>query len=126
MVVRRSGATTSTQLARGELTESGQYPGRYTARVPRFSDEVEEVAVLFEVTCPGGNVESARLDTYIDPSGTVSDPFGDPVPGAQVVLRRSDDPGGPFVTVADGSRSEERRVGKECDSTCSSRWSPYH
>src|SRR3546814_8560806 len=25
-----------------------------------------------------------------------------------------------------GVRSEERRVGKECVSTCSSRWSPYH
>src|SRR3546814_15345026 len=26
----------------------------------------------------------------------------------------------------DASRSEERRVGKECVSTCRSRWSPYH
>src|SRR3546814_14052552 len=26
----------------------------------------------------------------------------------------------------DGSRSEERRVGKECVSTCRSRWSPSH
>src|SRR3546814_12677840 len=26
----------------------------------------------------------------------------------------------------DGFRSEERRVGKECVSTCRSRWSPYH
>src|SRR3546814_14459800 len=25
-----------------------------------------------------------------------------------------------------GKRSEERRVGKECVSTCRSRWSPYH
>ena len=25
-----------------------------------------------------------------------------------------------------GSRSEERRVGKECWITCRSRWSPYH
>src|SRR3546814_6815485 len=25
-----------------------------------------------------------------------------------------------------GARSEERRVGKECVSTCRSRWSPYH
>src|SRR3546814_4906469 len=25
-----------------------------------------------------------------------------------------------------GRRSEERRVGKECVSTCRSRWSPYH
>src|SRR3546814_19678959 len=26
----------------------------------------------------------------------------------------------------DSGRSEERRVGKECVSTCRSRWSPYH
>src|SRR3546814_3914825 len=26
----------------------------------------------------------------------------------------------------DWQRSEERRVGKECVSTCRSRWSPYH
>src|SRR3546814_15024484 len=26
----------------------------------------------------------------------------------------------------DAQRSEERRVGKECVSTCRSRWSPYH
>src|SRR3546814_20752234 len=26
----------------------------------------------------------------------------------------------------EGVRSEERRVGKECVSTCRSRWSPYH
>src|SRR3546814_14689995 len=25
-----------------------------------------------------------------------------------------------------GARSEERRVGKECVSTCRARWSPYH
>ena len=25
-----------------------------------------------------------------------------------------------------GYRSEERRVGKECDLSCRSRWSPYH
>src|SRR3546814_15412492 len=29
-------------------------------------------------------------------------------------------------TAAPASRSEERRVGKECVSTCRSRWSPYH
>ena len=25
-----------------------------------------------------------------------------------------------------GARSEERRVGKECEDLCRSRWSPYH
>src|SRR3546814_3362448 len=28
--------------------------------------------------------------------------------------------------IAPQRRSEERRVGKECVSTCRSRWSPYH
>src|SRR3546814_8052211 len=40
----------------------------------------------------------------------------------------------PLVNLIDGAggtvtsmrRSEERRVGKECVSTCRSRWSPYH
>src|SRR3546814_16771158 len=31
-----------------------------------------------------------------------------------------------FPSVGGGWRSEERRVGKECVSTCRSRWSPYH
>src|SRR3546814_20913982 len=34
-----------------------------------------------------------------------------------------------YAAIADGSspgRSEERRVGKECVSTCRSRWSPYN
>src|SRR3546814_16933869 len=30
------------------------------------------------------------------------------------------------VEIAVAHRSEERRVGKECVSTCRSRWSPYH
>src|SRR3546814_16871025 len=32
----------------------------------------------------------------------------------------------PQIQGGGGSRSEERRVGKECVSTCRSRWSPYH
>src|SRR3546814_16749032 len=31
-----------------------------------------------------------------------------------------------FCLVLQIVRSEERRVGKECVSTCRSRWSPYH
>src|SRR3546814_13816151 len=32
----------------------------------------------------------------------------------------------PALAAAMVSRSEERRVGKECVSTCRFRWSPYH
>ena len=31
-----------------------------------------------------------------------------------------------FIDLRDRSRSEERRVGKECRIGCRSRWSPYH
>src|SRR3546814_9099041 len=41
-------------------------------------------------------------------------------PVGQQVFVRSTGPGNRV------SRSEERRVGKECVSTCRSRWSPYH
>ena len=34
-------------------------------------------------------------------------------------------PQGELLAVA-SSRSEERRVGKECNQVCRSRWSPYH
>ena len=41
--------------------------------------------------------------------------------GPSTVVRAiSAEPGSGF------SRSEERRVGKECRLTCRSRWSPYH
>src|SRR3546814_11424089 len=43
--------------------------------------------------------------------------------------KKSGEPGvyGHFVADDDAeARSEERRVGKECVSTCRSRWSPYH
>src|SRR3546814_10367631 len=38
---------------------------------------------------------------------------------------REDDPGRPG-RLGNPLRSEERRVGQECVSTCRSRWSPYH
>src|SRR3546814_18905290 len=31
-----------------------------------------------------------------------------------------------YINTYHQDRSEERRVGKECVSTCRSRWSPYH
>src|SRR3546814_5860873 len=39
-----------------------------------------------------------------------------PAPSEEVISRLS----------GETQRSEERRVGKECVSTCRSRWSPYH
>src|SRR3546814_11152009 len=52
--------------------------------------------------------------------------------GAQRVLDRLDcdldyeAPSRQWIATVTSTRSEERRVGKECVSTCRSRWSPYH
>src|SRR3546814_2591230 len=40
--------------------------------------------------------------------------------------RQAQSPRGCTRRLRKGARSEERRVGKECVSTCRSRWSPYH
>src|SRR3546814_11532473 len=48
--------------------------------------------------------------------------------GLNIVLPHEQLPN-PYVTPSlslQFHRSEERRVGKECVSTCRSRWSPYH
>src|SRR3546814_13141363 len=52
----------------------------------------------------------------------------DAIAGVINIILKSDRSGG-SVSVTGGSyyeRSEERRVGKECVSTCRSRWLPYH
>src|SRR3546814_11817656 len=61
----------------------------------------------------GLGVEPAFLDRVADSTGGAQ-PVGEPeraLPTSSIGLDR---------------RSEERRVGKECVSTCRSRWSPYH
>src|SRR3546814_17006888 len=51
----------------------------------------------------------------------------DVVPLDRSLLRPSQDrQAGQLGAVVAHDRSEERRVGKECVSTCRSRWSPYH
>src|SRR3546814_4636232 len=48
-------------------------------------------------------------------------------PGQSITCACADGSQGAQICRADGTgRSEERRVGKECVSTCRSRWSPYH
>src|SRR3546814_11370191 len=67
--------------------------------IGRISVAVRVVGEIFKIA-----VDKASLDAEAD---IVREPVGD---GAAALQRRS----------------EERRVGKECVSTCSSRWSPYH
>src|SRR3546814_17206007 len=49
----------------------------------------------------------------------------DPIDGTRDFIRGRPGWAVSVALVVDG-RSEERRVGKECVSTCRSRWSPHH
>ena len=68
----------------------------------------DEVALL-------GPKGSERIDTLVHDLVESSAGAGDIV--------QSEDVGSAMLSLR---RSEERRVGKECQSTCRSRWSPYH
>src|SRR3546814_19530698 len=54
-------------------------------------------------------------------------PYGEAVEKAKALMADAGyGPDNPLKITLRYSRSEERRVGKECVSTCRSRWSPYH
>src|SRR3546814_7002776 len=86
----------------------------------------------------GGNtdfqnmLERERLESKkISKTGAVTSQFGHPLAAENTHVGPSDyvpwlsDRKWCYIRM-DGTRSEERRVGKECVSTCRSRWSPYH
>src|SRR3546814_13516514 len=74
-----------------------------------------------EVLCKNPRHYSSSLTAVMVPPGTSADHF------RKVTLEHFDmSLGSGLSQVADKVRSEERRVGKECVSTCRSRWSPYH
>src|SRR3546814_20214300 len=75
---------------------------------------------------------------YLGLTGPVEEPFLHELPEAErrIPLERTNTPVSLIGALGDttsqiqaidiDSRSEERRVGKECVSTCRSRWAPYH
>src|SRR3546814_20353107 len=72
---------------------------------------------------------SDRLFSRVTPSDRPLSPFT-PSDRVAIVSRGAGMIGNACLdtppSAALGMRSEERRVGKECVSTCRSRWSPYH
>src|SRR3546814_12486395 len=73
----------------------------------------------------GGNVGAARLETAVATvavadTAAVETKDGMACRGDPLAEHRH------AAVRAAADRSEERRVGKECVSTCRSRWSPYH
>src|SRR3546814_8500911 len=89
----------------------------YDMRISDWSSDVcsSDLPLLFDkpLVCQHERGDRQRLDPR--PLGKVGD---------HLVLKGKPHDHTPF-SLRDTRRSEERRVGKECVSTCRSRWSPY-
>src|SRR3546814_6324355 len=75
--------------------------------------------IFYPIACDDGQEERVRqAAAYVDGRLTEVKAAARSASDAHLLLMVS-------LLLAD-ERSEERRVGKECVSTCRSRWSPYH
>src|SRR3546814_14787296 len=70
-------------------------------------------------------VPGRRVDVVAGIDGHLAAPPPSRVLGSSAASSRSEIRT-PITVRTASQRSEERRVGKECVSTCRSRWSPYH
>jgi hypothetical protein len=104
------GALGSYQIVQGtNVIESGDMnetvagsSGIYTGSVPPLYPNSGYATVEITFLCPGGSITTITFNIYIDPSGRVITPAGDPVEGAIVTLFRSDS-GTEFEPVPNGS-----------------------
>src|SRR3546814_14807812 len=78
-----------------------------------------------------GVKDRKRIDSYFDPFGNLTIAQRARLEAARIYYLLGRDPEAEAIRSAlraelSTSRSDARRVGKECVSTCRSRWSPYH
>src|SRR3546814_11747482 len=87
------------------------YTTLFRSPLPSIDDCLEEIEYGFDVL----GADGVAISTSID-GKWLCDPYFEPL--WDVLNKRK--------AVVYTHRSAERRVGKECVSTCRSRWSPYH
>jgi len=85
----------------GSMDES--LPGIYTAAIAALFPLHGDIQAVITLQCPDGSQTQITFSIYIDPSGMVVNPKGEPIPGATVTLFRSDVISGPFDIVVSGS-----------------------
>src|SRR3546814_5762011 len=90
----------------------------YDLRISDWSSDVCSSDLSLSFWCPGDSSECSGRALALQPESRRAAGPGTAWPRSSWQhLRRAPKP---II------RSEERRVGKECVSTCRSRWSPYH
>src|SRR3546814_6959044 len=92
-----------------------------------LSGEIDEMLCVPRLRNALPFEEGARIFPLIDQFAAVGDDGGAVrLPDAMLPFLEEGRECGVRLPRGDRARSEERRVGKECVSTCRSRWSPYH
>src|SRR3546814_13944574 len=88
------------------------------------------LAALMLAGCGDGSIKSPDFESATTLESIVVQPavVGQPntLPAGTTLSYRAIATFSETVQPGTPDRSEERRVGKECVSTCRSRWSPYH
>src|SRR3546814_11119508 len=117
-------AASGEQLAKQGITDTAQLAKLW----PGFADQqVNYGNPVFAIRGIGfvdnSVTAGSTVSVYID---QIPLPFVAMTRGATLDLERVEALKGPQGTLFGQNRSEERRVGKECVSTCSTRWSAYH
>jgi len=112
----------------GTLTKGSVSGGIATfhATIPAFYPSHGDITIETNVPadCEPGT-EPTRINVYIDPSGIVTDQYGQGIEDASVTLLRSDNAGGPYVAVPNGSdimSPENRANPSTTDDTGFFRW----
>src|SRR3546814_13001987 len=95
-------------------------PGK-TPRRSQFDAIWADLVTLMAEGVISGRIDTVRPDHTPEAMGR--EPRKDDHGGEVYVYRRT---GQPCLVCGTGVSSEERRVGKECVSTCRSRWLPCH
>src|SRR3546814_18769050 len=99
-------------------------------RISDWSSDVCSSDLLRDNAPAYGGGAHYREATVVSEGGIVTAPGSSPVGFACECLRvlhpDKDETIAEVRAVFADERSEERRVGNECVSTCRSRWSPYH
>src|SRR3546814_15692777 len=106
----------SMAAAEGAITPAGLVYLGYPLHPPGRPDKVRTTH-LPDVSAPQLFVSGTR-DAFVDPRAQLEEAVASCQEARLVWIEGA---GHSFE-----GRSEERRVGKECVSTCRSRWSPYH
>src|SRR3546814_17473384 len=102
-----------------------------TVTVRNDSSTAYSMSTPYEVVNSGGVESSQIFDLGQCMEGSPSDSLAKGKQASYMIAWVIKDPKSIKLTFEPGNdldpiRSEERRVGKECDSTCRSRWSPEH